>query len=145
MKKEREEKTYYNSTCAGNLQIVEYFFNYIISMQCIVCNWPDNSSLLQFPCGCLNPIHPQCIDKWRAKNNICPKCSTVLINILPSVPPFPRRHYSNNSELCPPMCEWYCASFCLISSCIIGVICVIVLLSKTSQNVSVFLLLNRYM
>jgi len=50
---------------------------------CIVCHNYENISIMGFPCGCTHSIHQRCVPIWRNRNDTCPTCRQIWINIMP--------------------------------------------------------------
>jgi len=45
---------------------------------CVICSYPA-APLRTFPCGCIYPIHDQCIASFRRIGGVCPKCHQVWV------------------------------------------------------------------
>jgi hypothetical protein len=47
---------------------------------CVICSYSAPTQRT-FPCGCIYPIHDQCIPSFRRIGGVCPKCYQVWIPI----------------------------------------------------------------
>lgn len=54
------------------------------AIACIVCHNYGSAPTALFPCGCAHPIHDTCIVPWQMRNETCPKCNKIWLNVLPS-------------------------------------------------------------
>ena len=50
---------------------------------CIVCGGYGSAPTVMFPCGCFHPIHDACVASWQLRNDTCPKCNKIWLNVLP--------------------------------------------------------------
>ena len=53
------------------------------ALACIVCGDYGSAPTAMFPCGCAHPIHDSCIGTWKMRNDTCPKCNQIWLNVLP--------------------------------------------------------------
>lgn len=53
-------------------------------LACIVCRNYGSTSTMAFPCGCAHPIHQSCVAIWNTRNDTCPTCRQIWINVMPT-------------------------------------------------------------
>ena len=54
------------------------------TLACIVCHNYGSTPMMAFPCGCTHPIHQACVLTWRTRNDTCPTCKQIWINVMPA-------------------------------------------------------------
>jgi hypothetical protein len=60
------------------------------SIACIICNYTGYPSQQRtFPCGCIHPIHDDCVVLFKQHEYVCPLCGTLwtFANRLQTIPP----------------------------------------------------------
>jgi hypothetical protein len=51
------------------------------SSACLICQY-SAAHARTFPCGCVYPIHEQCIPTFRSIGGICPRCKQVWVPVI---------------------------------------------------------------